>query len=249
MMQKNSLIIILCTLLISCKIIEYKDYHDDKRTMVHYTGKQIVLGKDSLFLGVWNEYDSEGTLILKTRFKKREGSWLVHGKVKEYYQGQFSKMYRARKGKIVGVEKSYFNGVLSSAIHYDKNGRMKGTAKYYYTNGKIKEKGTYAGYADAIRIDGSIDSSFHNYSIKKGVWTIYYPEGNIKLRGRYDKNIMLQRDSILYDHGNGLIEKSIYITPHYFKHGKWELSDSLTGKKRIVCFEMDKVIDCSQMQH
>lgn len=203
------------------------------------------MNDDSIPVGKWTKYNSRGKPQIKAKYKIQNGSWLCHGRVKEYFpSGNIWKTYKASYGKIVGYQVTYDDSSRKvSCLHFDRGTLPNGRAIYYYPNGKIKEEGTYGDRAAICSLDSIakkitiLDSVPSYYSSKVGVWKEYYNNGQLRSYGEYLRCI--KYDNYIPNYGNGkgpLKETTKVKIPVYIKNGVWTYCDSAGSPKETEEF-------------
>ncbi|MCB0700155.1 MAG: TonB family protein [Chitinophagales bacterium] len=167
--------------------------------------------------GTWKFYSkTEGKLYAQIDFKKGagDGSAVYYDTITGHKTGEGIHSNNKRFGKWMFY--AHITGKLHGIENY-KDGLMEGPTQYYDTVGEYIE--------DVIEAKGQYEKN-----LREGVWTFYYPSGNIRAEESY-------RDSIL----NGLAiyyydcEDKRILTKGIMKNnrekGVWSDYDSLTKFK------------------
>lgn len=161
MMVRLTVFSLIVGILMSCSspYEEVSTKDDDGNLVSSYT----IRKEDGVKEGVYQLFIN-GKLSEKGEYKegKQEGSrtlFYESGKV------QVEEMYN--NGRIISKKTYFDNGELESEGQYDENITMSGEWKYYYQNGKMKEKVNF------------------NNNVEDGVFVEYHENGNLKTEGTY----------------------------------------------------------------
>ena len=109
---------------------------------------------------------------------------------------------------INGVKYSItWNNLNSSNVFIAAIGKINtqhfpiGNWLFYYSNGKIKESGSYGPMLDT-NIFNSWDENFNNAQLRKvGLWTSYYPNGNKRSEGYFKNDYRIGHWTNWYENG------------------------------------------------
>jgi antitoxin component YwqK of YwqJK toxin-antitoxin module len=205
----------------------------------HYTEDGRLIGKVLYSNGFIKKRESFNSVDIN---QKKQGIW------KEFYNDstvKFSGNYRngikdgyfkyySKEGKLDSIEK-YRNGILQEK---PKELSVYEIRTDYYEDGSIKVIGSYrANIAEGIRREysrdgkildsyimhqgiivghGIIDESGH----KQGDWELFYDNGLIKAKGKYDKNKEIGNWIFYFENGN--VEQTGSFDNNGNYNGEWK---------------------------
>jgi len=155
----------------------------DKGIRLHIEGKYLNDKKN----GYFKEYDSEGNLIVTTKYKdgilEPEPAELAKLDIKRDYYPDATEKFRGsyNKGVPEGVHRFYNEkgevdnskifrkGILVGQGIYDQEGIKQGLWKEYYDSGELRSEGKYEN------------------GVRVGEWKFYYKNTKLDQKGKYVK--------------------------------------------------------------
>jgi len=156
-------------------------------------------------------YDKEGKVLKEARKHKGEFDFVgFYPEGTKNLEGTYTTEGRVKLWKYYD---SYGN--LTSEENYNNKGKLHGTAKNYYLNGKLKNEMKYAngqpeGYFVSYYKNGKImNEGWYKDGLMKGYWNTYYADGTLENRLYYYEGNLKGYQQYL--HVTGILEKEEFM--------------------------------------
>jgi len=225
-------------------VLEYNDNYLIDRERVNRVDGQ---GQKQ---GTFREYDEDGKLLKEANYLDDQ----LHGYYREFDgRGDLLMAVRYERGKIKEEVDEDLKELLDMRSTFDEEGRLifrgafkegipVGVHRYYDSTGVVERAQLYNDLGQLMS-EGIIDEQGN----RKGAWTDFYPEGEVRAKGSYDENRRSGRWTFYFKNGaveqKGRYERGRFqgLWIWYYANGNtWREESYFNGREDGLFVEYDR---------